>query len=548
MSIAADAPEQPTHRHLVAVCVALVVGGALVAALIVLRARSIIDEGEYLYNGWAVFRHGWRPFADFHTRTLPLIYYVYGWPQALLGGSVLVGRIQALLMSAAGVGLSCLLARRLGGAWAVPLVLGLVAFNFEPGIRYYRALAMAPTGLLLILALVLVVGRRLPVWRLYAGSICAAGVVLCRHDMAPAAGVIWLYIWWRHCGCGGHRWGAPLIGVIALVAISAGFRSSAPEQFDAIVLQGVTSPGKIVGGPYASWAEPRTFSSFAWHVLMCLRIYSGAALLLVGALALHLWRRGQPAASVTDDRIDLWVVAAVAGANYLAHLGAIVAMGFRQQYLIDLYILFPVIAWAAAGFARAVRDATLSPNTIRASVAFAAVAILVPLALNRVPPDVHLSGLSDLERIAAGAEVIAREVPPDALVFCPDDPHQLLEAERLTFPPLTWQLFLFTESTDTALVRRQHYYNREIIDGWMSREAEYAVIGDGLVDWMVNSGRYDGGEQLRSFIFERLERDYMPLDVAPDGYMGPTRIYRYVGSGRQSPGATLPQRGSVDDQ
>lgn len=531
MSIAADVPEQPTHRHLVAVCIALVVAGAFVAAVIVLRARSIIDEGEYLYNGWAVFRHGWRPFADFHTRTLPLIYYVYGWPQALFGGSVLVGRVQALLMSTAGVGLSCLLARRLGGPWAVPLVLGLVALNFEPGIRYYRALAMAPTGLLLILALVLVVGRRLPVWCLYAGSICAAGVVLCRHDMAPVAGVIWLYVWWRHGGYRGHRWLAPLIGVTVLVAVSAGFRSSAPEQFDAIVLQGVTSPGKIVGGPYANWAEPRTFSSFAWHLLMFLRIYSGAALLLVGALALHLWRRGQRSASATDDRLDLWMVAAVAGANYLAHLGAIVAMGFRQQYLIDLYILFPVIAWAAAAFARGVRDTGLSPSANRAVVAFAVVAILIPLALNRVPHDVHLSGLSDLQRIAAGAEAIGREVPPDALVFCPDDPHQLLEAERLTFAPLTWQLFLFTESTDTALVRRQHYYNREIIDEWMSHEADYAVIGDGLVDWMVNSGRYDGGEQLRSFISERLERDYELVDVAPDGYMGPTRVYRYVGSG-----------------
>ncbi len=548
MSMAADAPEHPTHRHLVAVCIAIAVAGALVAAVIVLRARSIIDEGEYLYNGWAVFTHGWRPFADFHTRTLPLIYYIYGWPQALLGGSVLVGRIQALLMAAAGIALSCTLARRLGGPWAVPLVLGLVAFNFEPGVRYYRALAMAPTGLLLILALILVVGRRLPVWRLYAGSICAAGVVLCRHDMAPVAAVIWLYVWWRHAGRGGHRWGAPLIGAIALVAISAGFRSSAPDQFDAIVLQGVTSPGKIVGGPYASWAEPRTFAGFAWHGLMFLRIYSGAALLLMGALALSLWRRGQPAASVTDDRIDLWIVAGVAAANYLAHLAAIVAMGFRQQYLIDLYILFPVTVWAAAAFARAVRDAALPPKAMRAVTGFAAIAIIVPLALNRVPPDVHLSGLSDLQRIAAGAEAIAREVPAEALVFCPDDPHQLLEAERLTFPPLTWQLFLFTDSDDTALARRQHYYNREIIDEWMSHEADYAVIGDGLVDWMVNSGRYDGGEQLRSFIFERLERDYELLDVAPDGYMGPTRIYRYVGSERESPAGDVPQGEAVDAQ
>lgn len=540
MSTAADIPEQSGCRCLPAVSIVLAVLAALACALIVLRARSIIDEGEYLYNGWALFTHGWRPFADFHTRTLPLIYYIYGLPQAVLGGSVLLGRVQAVLMTAAGVCLSCLLARRLGGPWAIPLVLGLVALNLEPGVRYCRALAMAPTGLLFILALWLVVGRRPATWRLYAGSVCAAGVILCRHDMAPVAGVIWLYQCLRHRPCGMHRWLAPLVGFATLTLACIGLRAGAPEQFDAIVLQGVTSPGKIVGGPYASWAEPRTLWSFGWHMLMFVRIYSGAALLLAGALLLGLWHRGGKAAGALDDRADLWVVAGAALANYLAHFGAIVGMGFRQQYLLDLYIFFPVITWAAAAFGRAMRRGALRGGARRAVAVFAGVALLTPLALNRVPPDVHLSGLSDLQRIASGAEVIAQVVPADALVFCPDDPHQLLEAERLTFPPLTWQLFLFTEATETELVRRQHYYNREILDEWLTTQADYAVIGDGLLEWMVSSGRYEDGEELRDFITERLERDWVPVATAADGYLGPTRVYRYVGR-REGVGASRPQ-------
>ncbi len=530
-------PERSVDRRLVATCIAIGLAAVVSALVVVLRARSIIDEGEYLYNGWAVYTHGWRPFADFHTRTLPLIYYIYGLPQALLGGSVLLGRLQAVAMTAIGVLFSCLLARRLSGGWAVPLVLGLIALNLEPGIRYYRALAMAPTGLLMILALFFVVGRRVPTWRLYAGTIAAAAVVLCRHDMAPVAGVIWLYVWWRHAATGIHRWYAPLAGLGALLLVCTGMRIGAPAQFDAIVLQGVTAPGKIVGGPYASWAEPRTIHTFAWYLLMFLRIYSGAVLLLVGAVLIKLWR---PAAgSSSTNRIDIWVVGGAAAVNYLAHLGAVLALGFRQQYMLDLYILFPVIVWAAAAFVRAVQRADLSQPARRAVGVYAATALLIPLALNGIPLDIQRSGLSDLQRVTAGADTIARVVPAGATVFCPDDPHQLLEAQRLTFPPLTWQLFLYTDSEDTELVREQHYYNREIIDEWLGGAADYAVIGDGLVDWMINSGRYDGGAELHGFISERLETGFEFVAVAPDGYMGPTRVYRYVGRGQAADGAVM---------
>ena len=92
-------------------------------------------------------------------------------------------------------------------------------------------------------------------------------------------------------------------------------------------------------------------------------------------------------------------------------------------------------------------------------------------------------------------------------------------------PLLTYQLFHYVDSENTErLLHSTHYYNKEIL-GRLFDASRYAVISDGLLDWMVNSGRYDGGEKLRDFVLQQLERDFRLVETVEGAYMGPTRIY-----------------------
>lgn len=63
-----------------------------------LLGRVNADEGWYLYASQLVFR-GKVPYRDFAYTQTPLLPYVYGLPQILLGPGLYLGRVTSLLLS-----------------------------------------------------------------------------------------------------------------------------------------------------------------------------------------------------------------------------------------------------------------------------------------------------------------------------------------------------------------------------------------------------------------------------------------------------------------
>jgi hypothetical protein len=211
----ADEKQPSDGRGLRCALVVLLLLAVAVAALVVTRADTLYDEGGYLYEGWLVVAKGWQPYADFHTKTLPLLYYVYGVGQAVFGPSVLAGRIEAGGFALVSLLLMAGLARRLSGPWAAVLVVGLFAFNLPAAVRYYRCFAIAPTAFFMVLSLYLLTIKRPQAWQLYAGGLATAGILLCRHDMIAVVIVLWVYlsrrwryrwVWCWRSACTSTRW------------------------------------------------------------------------------------------------------------------------------------------------------------------------------------------------------------------------------------------------------------------------------------------------------------------------------------------------------
>jgi hypothetical protein len=81
-------------------------------------------------------------------------------------------------------------------------------------------------------------------------------------------------------------------------------------------------------------------------------------------------------------------------------------------------------------------------------------------------------------------------------------------------------------------VRSRHRHNREMIAEWLSGEAQYAVVSDGILTWMVGSDRYEDGAGLRDFMMSRIAANYTLIGTVESSYHGPTRIYKYGGRSR----------------
>jgi len=497
----------------------------------VARADTLYDEGGYLYEGWLVVGKGWQPYADFHTKTLPLLYYIYGVVQTVAGPSVLAGRIEAAGFALAALLLMAGLARRLSGPWAAALVVGLFAFNLEAAVRYYRCFAIAPTAFFMVLSVYLVTIKRPKPWQLYVGGLATAAILLCRHDMIAVVVVLWVYMYLRHRrGSRGHGVAALGVSVALPAAICVYFYATAPAQFSNVMFMGLFTPSLEGASSYGS-AVKATPQAMLWHLMMFLRWYTPSLLLLAPAVGYAVWRYRQEPKLLSEmiARHDgLALLLGLAAANYLSHLAGSVWFGLNVYYMLDFYIFLPVAGAAGASFVLAAR--AVKTKAAQAQLAALAVTALVaPAWLAGVPDVIRLTGDSHLQQIATGAETIRRLVPVDARIFTVDDPHQFLVAQREVFPELTHQLFTYTDSTDTEAVRSRHRYNREMIAEWLSGEAQYVVVSDGLLSWMVGSDRYEDGAGLRDFMMSRIAANYTLIGTVESSYHGPTRIYKYGG-------------------
>lgn len=508
--------------------ICLVVGLAI-ATFVVQHAASVFDEGDYPYGGWTMLTKGRQPFVDLHMKTLPLLYLLYGLPQAIGGPDFLLARYTAVFFTLLTLLLACLTARRLAGPWAVLLVLAQFVFSLEAAVRYYRALAIAPTAFFYMLALYGLTSSQPRFWHNMLASIAAAGIVLCRFDLLPIALVLWGYAWLRQ-----RRFSFPSAflaagaGIFFFLAVCLYFYWQAPVHFVRTLLYGMMHPEAVVGGPYAK--DPGAMFSpqkLAWELMMFLRAYTAPLLLMGPALGLFVWRLvtdRKEWGALCQRQQGLLLFLGSAAANFTARLAAIIGFHFSLHYLMDFYIFFPLVVTAAVVFVRMAQRY----NSKEAFAQYAACAVLiigVQLWANGLPGQLQSPG-NIAPRIQRGAAAIQEIVPAEELIFSLDDPHQFLQAGRLLHPLLTFQLYHYVDTQDTAMLRsKTHYYNKEILQELLS-QLNYAVMSEETWRWMEHSGRYAQGTALRQFLTKQLEQNFMLVRIVPDSYAGPTYIYK----------------------
>jgi hypothetical protein len=534
--------EPPTSRHLPLATGLLALGGLVLAGEAALFCRygtSVYDEGGYLYEGWLAVAHGWMPFRDFFSRLPGLLTYVYGLGQALFGPSMAVGRLEAALFLFAGLGLAAWIAGRLAGPWASVLLVWLTAANPFALSNYLLASAIGPTTFFTVLALALLIVPRPRPAPLIGAAVAIAAMLLCRQDQLPLALMLWVYMLWQYPLPLRARVAAVLTSWLAFGLAMLPFVLAAPGN----VLWTLTV-GKL-GAPLPYFpeycrAEPFTAASLVWYCTMFLRHHAGLALLLIPALIAWplggAWPRRSSDAEVAWARVSsrahpdaqpFWLLLATAAAGWLGYLPGILAIRGNVTYLLGFFLFWPIAIAAAALFTLLVRG--LAPDSAaprRALIVVAVLAVLMPVFTG---PGPHFAFSRErpttLERIQTGARALTAHIPPGATIFTVDDPHHFLQAGLILPPELTEQLFSYRDTPDTALLRRLHLYNDEMIREWLGGAAQYAVISAGSEQFMCG-GRYAGGPRLSNLIKSLLQQNYDLIAVEPGSWGGPMRIYR----------------------
>ncbi len=165
---------------------------AQLAVLIFVR-RINLDEGWYLWAGKLVYS-GKLLYADFAYTQTPLLPYIYGAAQQILGDGLLAGRLFTVVLALAGWGLCAATAWRLRGPWAGVLVLALLSVSpFVAGLFSYTA-TYALTTLLLAAAFYAAVRLQQEDRRVVVATVLASLAVCVRLSVAAAFVPFLLYL------------------------------------------------------------------------------------------------------------------------------------------------------------------------------------------------------------------------------------------------------------------------------------------------------------------------------------------------------------------
>ena len=159
----------------------------LEAAFLLLFRRVNLDEGWYLWASKLVYE-GKVPYRDFPFPQSPLLPYVYGLVQRLLGQGLYQGRLTSILLAMTTLVVGAQLARRRGGPGAAPVFLLLEASTLYAAAFSFAYIApYALTGLLLLLACYFAFVRP-PDWR--RDALATACVMLAVGTRLSAAAVM----------------------------------------------------------------------------------------------------------------------------------------------------------------------------------------------------------------------------------------------------------------------------------------------------------------------------------------------------------------------
>jgi hypothetical protein len=179
----------------------------LVELALLLWFRQVnLDEGWYLWASKLVYE-GKVLYRDFAYTQTPLLPYLYGLSQKVLGEGLYQGRLFTLALTLATVAFTVLTAVRVGGRYAGLISLALFTVSFFALAQFSYTATYALTAFFLTAAFWVTVSEWPGRWRIFLAIGLAALAVAVRLSAIVVVPSLLFYLAWRS-----RRWGWALLG------------------------------------------------------------------------------------------------------------------------------------------------------------------------------------------------------------------------------------------------------------------------------------------------------------------------------------------------
>ncbi|MEN8158822.1 MAG: hypothetical protein ABFS41_01980 [Myxococcota bacterium] len=428
------------------------------------------DEGWYLYAAGLVY-DGWLPYRDFAFFQAPLLPFVYGLPQKLLGAGLPLGRITSLLFGAAAIALGARLSFVRGGRFGALVFLALAPLTPLLLWTYTTTRTEPLSAFLLTLSALLLFRRDAGPASASAAALAAMLAAATRISSLPLAGLVVAWVAHRHRRSPralGLAVGPALLvaGLLAALVAAAGAEST---WFHLVTSQTERHVQLQDLEPWTLW---RQLSQRAIDVAALRSFFGGVPLVsfacAAGALAAWVARRDRNSVAARASALALFAFVA-----YLPNLAPRVVYPVYFAAVLPLFLA--LASWCIGHVhARASREGRRAIAAGVGVVLAFQLGTLLSQSRNHLP-----AGTPDLAALRQGAEHLSEVVPPGALLGTLDT-YLAVASERRV--PRSWEMGLFS-----------YFPKRSPEDGerlhLLTRERLAASLADPLLGAVVLSDR-----------------------------------------------------------
>lgn len=405
------------------------------------------DEGFYLYASKIAWL-GRIPYRDFFFTQTPLLPYVYGLPQHLLGTSLYLGRLTSLLFGILSVFLIYAIAYRMETRFAGLVAVALFIFNLETIYMETIVLTTALSVFLILLASLVLVSKIND----YSKAILSVAILIVatgvRASVAPIILVFLLFFWMT------KGWRVFLAGLIA--ALVAGLAIWSPFY--------LLSKGAVLFDVFGSHVTKEPIIPLPkilyiiWAIGQTTLLYFAQAalgLLLLTAFIINQGARGF-FKRLKKDGIYLVFGSAVILVS-LVHF-----IPTQARYPTYEALVMPLVSIiVAGGVDRVYRQ--LQGETIRRIFLSGVIILILLIPLAQVGHMVDISGgQSPIAEIRGAASFIKDHSNKDDFLLTFDS-YLAIEAQRAVPPGLEMSIFSYFPTWSTAKAEKYKVVNNEIL-------------------------------------------------------------------------------------
>lgn len=468
---------------------------------------SYIDEAKYLIKGWLIStgQVGYYTTPEFFYQHMPGALLWFGWGQKLFGPSLLVGRLQSLLLSGLILYLTYSLAKNLAGKTAGKLSLMILALAPVAGLYYAAAIPQALSVTVLLLAL-LAVSRQKYLWSSFWFSLA----LVVRENFLFTLAIYLLFLVWLV-----KDWKIIAKNIlVVLLTLSIFFLPGWPGILEVFYnfpgisnLLPISQVQKTVLG--LNWMQTNHSFDLYFQAIKEFGIiyFSLIISLLIAALGIFKLKLA------TKTKPTWYLLLILAGFNFLAHAWSAFQLSPRAivSYLAYIVPLLAVIG-AVAINRQAKPWLKYYPGLLLlalASVRFASITghLNQPTNLRQIN-----ESIKPLQEITAGKNNIIWFSEPMALYL----------AGRVSYYPLINHTNFFKPSDDTTTVQSLGFWNQDLMLEWLN-EADLVVIDSNRLSLMQQSAL---ALPTATMINNRLQQQFSTLELNQYIWPGNLRFFQ----------------------